>query len=73
FSASTGPPAAPPAIVGEPDKLQFELGYEVETLPGKRSWAGLFYFFLLIWFPLWWVRSGRNKFEKKRWYESDYG
>lgn len=73
ISASTGPPSAPPLIVGPPDKVEVDLDYEVKTLPGKRSWAGLFYFILLIQFPLWWARSGRNRFEKKRWYESDYG
>jgi hypothetical protein len=71
-----GPSSGPPLIRSEDPKSQvvkFDLDYKVDSLPGQRAWSGLFYFFLLCLFPLWWVRSGRNKFEKKRWYESDYG
>jgi uncharacterized protein DUF4178 len=74
--AKTGPPLPAPLIVsesGNTDPLNFSLNYNVSVLPGQRAWSGLFYFWLLCLIPLWWVRSGRNKFEKKRWYESDYG
>jgi hypothetical protein len=76
FYGTTGPPTGIPPIVsspGEAEALEFSLNYEVDVLPGNPNWAGLFYYWLLTLIPIWWLRSGRNRFEKKRWYESDYG
>ena len=74
--AKKGPRGKAPSIVPKPkerESLSFDLEYKVSVLPGRRNWMGLNWFWFLLLFPWLFLRSKRNKFEKKRWYESDYG
>ena len=76
FELTSGPPKGTAPIVAADEKeaqLTVPLRYSLSTLPKRSSFTPLFYYGFFIFLPIYWLKSRLNDFEKRRWYESDYG
>jgi len=76
FMGNFGPPKGTPPIVAPKDQSnagEIDLSYKVQTLPSNPNYGMLILYIMAALVPFGILGSRKSSFEKKRWYESDYG